>query len=327
MSFEIDLKRGNGSRLQGGGEIPLQGITVISGKSGAGKTSLLRTLAGLEPTANTRIVFDGQNWHAMAPRDRRIGYVFQDDRLFRHLDVEANLKFGATRRNVPQRQIDQVIDALDLSALLKRRVQRLSGGEARRVALGRALASDPQVLFLDEPMVGLDTDRRAEVLPYITRAADQFGLAVLYVSHSQFEKNLLGDWELPIDDGKIGALQDGPARLSLPVTEAGKDQVSFSVGGRSFSLPGAGTVGQLWDIRPGQGSVLTEIDPGRNSAYACLPVVVTACDEEKVTLSIDGQTLTIPGRCNWVSGQQAWLLCPTMRGRFRGPGEKPKTTR
>ena len=318
LSFDIDLQRRNGSRLQGRGEIPLNGITVISGKSGAGKTSLLRVLAGLEPNANTKLSFDGDDWSSRPTQDRRIGYVFQDDRLFRHLDVAGNLAFGAKRRNVPKAQVDQVIEALDLSDLLNRRVQRLSGGEARRVALARALASDPQVLFLDEPMVGLDMDRRAEVLPYITRAADQFGLAVLYVSHSLFEKNLLGDWELPVADGQIGALQDGPARLTLPVVAAGTDTVTFEVGGRQFSLPGQGHVGQIWDIRPGQGSVLTETDPGRNSAFACLPVEISACDGETATLAVGGQSLAIPGRCNWTAGQKAWLLCPTMRGRFRG---------
>ncbi len=319
LSFDLRLEL-PGFTLQGAAEIPLRGITVISGPSGSGKTTLLRALAGLEPAARGHVRFGGRDWTQLPPEKRQVGFVFQDGRLFRHMNVERNIRYGARRRATPESELREVIRALDLEGMLARKPASLSGGEARRVALARALASRPRVLFLDEPMVGLDPERRGEVLPYITRAADEFGLAVLYVSHSQFEKGLLADRELPVSGGRIGAMRDGPARLELPVAEAGGGQVVFRVGGERLALPGEGEVGQLWELRPGHGSILAGAHPGATTAAAVLPVEAAGRDEapRRVRVRIAGQEFSVPGERDYAPGEKLWLICPRLRGRWRG---------
>ncbi len=319
LSFDLALDL-PGFALRAAAEIPLQGITVISGVSGSGKTTLLRALAGLEPKSCGWVRFGGEDWTGKPPQARQVGFVFQDARLFRHLSVERNLRYGAARRGTPEPVLQEVIEALDLVPLLARRTMALSGGEARRVALGRALACQPRILFLDEPMVGLDPARRAEVLPYITRAVDQFGLSVLYVSHSQFEMALLADRVYLIAEGRLGPLQLGPPRFSAPVIGAGDGMVRFEIDGHDFCLPGNGAPGEKWEIRPGHGCILSAEHPGRNSAAAVLPVICTGFDRERLLARIEvaGQVLEIEAAEPFPERQQAWLICPRLRARKRG---------
>lgn len=318
LSFNLSLQRG-GFTLQGVADIPLHGITGIAGPSGSGKTTLLRALAGLEPNAIGTVKFGTEDWSNRPAKDRDVGFVFQDMRLFRHLDVAGNLSYGAKRRQAPSGSLSDVIDALDLAPLLTRNVASLSGGEARRVALGRALASAPKVLFLDEPMVGLDTNRRAEILPYITRAVDGFGLSVLYVSHSQFEMNLLADRILPIHAGQIGQLQTGPPRFELPIVATSDGQITFAVQEHRFSLSGNGTVGDNWELRLGNGCVLVNDHPGENSALAVLPITFCAFDPAtaKAVIEIAGTQLEIACNHPFKTGASLWLICPGIRARKR----------
>ncbi len=190
--------------------LPGEGITVLFGASGSGKTSLLRCVAGLERPLNARIVVDQEVWQdnqqrVFKPTHRRpLGYVFQEASLFDHLDVQGNLGFGVKRR--PSAQSKQVlaaaIELLGIGALLQRRPAELSGGERQRVAIARALATSPRLLLLDEPMASLDQARRDEVLPWLERLHDELRLPMLYVTHSANELQRLADHVVVMEQGK-----------------------------------------------------------------------------------------------------------------------------
>ncbi|MEM8685777.1 MAG: molybdenum ABC transporter ATP-binding protein [Pseudomonadota bacterium] len=199
--------------------ISLTGITALFGPSGSGKSTLLRILAGLEQRAKGRVVFNGTVWGdsesgVFLPAHRRpVGLVFQDGRLFPHLTVEGNLNYALSRSPEDQRPIrfDQVVQALDLSALLERRPEGLSGGERQRVALGRTVLSQPALLLLDEPLSALDVRRKGELLPFIEKVPDVFGIPAIFVSHAVDEVARLADQAIILVDGKVtlrGALPD-----------------------------------------------------------------------------------------------------------------------
>jgi len=164
-------------------------VTALFGPSGAGKTTLLECLSGLlRPTGGAirlagETLFDAAAGRDVPPERRRIGYVFQEARLFPHLDVRANLRYGH-RADAPAPRADDVIDLLELRDLLPRRPRSLSGGEARRVAIGRALLSSPRLLLLDEPLAGLDEARKGSVLALLARIRTELRVPMLFVSHS-----------------------------------------------------------------------------------------------------------------------------------------------
>lgn len=169
-------------------------VVAIVGPSGCGKTSLLHAVAGLLRPAGGHIAIGGERLFDAGRRidvpthRRRIGYVFQDARLFPHLDVRHNLLFALREAGGPARfEFDAIVDLLALAPLLSRRTTALSGGEAQRVALGRALLAQPARLLLDEPLAALDRARRDELLPYLQRVRDDSGLPMLYVSHAADE--------------------------------------------------------------------------------------------------------------------------------------------
>jgi molybdate transport system ATP-binding protein len=180
--FELDVSH----------RFALDGITALFGPSGCGKSTLLRIIAGLEEKAGGRIAFGGEVWLDTAsrifvpPHLRGVGYVFQDARLFPHLSVEGNLRYAARRSAGIDHRIafDDVVAALDLGPLLSRRTGALSGGERQRVAMGRTLLARPRLLLMDEPLAALDIQRKAEILPYIERLPERFGVAVIYVTHA-----------------------------------------------------------------------------------------------------------------------------------------------
>lgn len=175
---------------------PAPALVALFGVSGSGKTSLIQAVAGLRRPDEGRIALDGEALFDAAsgidiPAERRrLGYVFQDARLFPHLDVRGNLIYGLRRSRTPTRiGFDDVVALLGLAPLLARRPRGLSGGERQRVALGRALLAQPRMLLLDEPLAALDAPRREEVLPYLERLRDHWQLPMLYVSH-QFDEVL-----------------------------------------------------------------------------------------------------------------------------------------
>jgi molybdate transport system ATP-binding protein len=177
-------------------ELPTPGVAALFGPSGCGKTVTANIIAGLVEADRGRVLlddtvlFDSQRHVNVAAERRRIGYVFQDAKLFPHLNVAANLRY-AERRAVGRRYVsfDVVASLLNLESLMPRRTHQLSGGERQRVAIGRALLSQPQLLLLDEPLASLDRARREEVLPYLESLRDQLAIPMVYVSH-QFDEIL-----------------------------------------------------------------------------------------------------------------------------------------
>lgn len=199
------------------------GVTALFGRSGAGKTTVVQAVAGLIQPDSGRIVADGTvltDTDArifLPPHLRRIGYVFQDARLFPHLTVRQNLLYG--RWFAPERDgvsFDRIVGMLDIGPLLHRRPGALSGGERQRVALGRAILSSPRLLLMDEPLAALDEGRKAEVLPYLERLRDEVALPILYVSHSMAEVARLATTVVLIEGGRVTAAGPAPAILSDP---------------------------------------------------------------------------------------------------------------
>jgi molybdate transport system ATP-binding protein len=188
-----------------------QGVTVLFGPSGAGKSSVLAAVAGaLRPDAGRialdgRVLFDAAAGVNLPMERRRIGWVFQDARLFPHLSVAANLRYGLKRAPPGPIRFDEVVEVLGVGHLLDRRPRALSGGERQRVGLGRALLSQPSLLLMDEPLAALDAPRRAEILPFFHRIRSSFGVPILYVTHSLAEAVQLGDRMAVMREGRVTA--------------------------------------------------------------------------------------------------------------------------
>lgn len=192
LSLDFELRRGDYQRHVQVEETAR--VVALVGPSGAGKTSVLNAIAGLVRPQSGRIAIDGRvlfDSNAridLPPHRRQVGYVFQDARLFPHLDVRDNLRYGRHGRAAGERfGFDDIVALLGIEALLARRPRHLSGGEAQRVAIGRALLSQPALLLLDEPLSALDRARREELIPYLQRVRDETRLPMLYVSHREDE--------------------------------------------------------------------------------------------------------------------------------------------
>jgi molybdate transport system ATP-binding protein len=211
-------------------EAPTPGVVALFGPSGSGKSSTALAAAGLWRPGWCRVAVDGTVladtgrgvW--VAPERRRLGVVFQDARLFPHLSVAGNLRYGLRRavRRAPSGSVgfETVVDLLGLGALLRRRPATLSGGERQRVAIGRALLAQPRLLVMDEPLASLDAARRAEILPYLARLRDALALPILYVTHALDELARLADTVVLLDAGRV--VDTGPVaaiatRADLPL--------------------------------------------------------------------------------------------------------------
>ncbi|MFK7876220.1 MAG: molybdenum ABC transporter ATP-binding protein [Paracoccaceae bacterium] len=310
--FDIDIT------LSGG-----PGVTALFGPSGSGKTTVIRALAGTlkaqsgSARLQDRTLFDSATGLHLPCAKRRIGYVFQDGRLFPHLNVAENLSFSAPYRKGPAQKADTLIDLLGLKKLLKRRPKTLSGGEIQRVALARALLSNPDMLLMDEPLAALDGPRKDDILPYLDRLKSETQIPILYVTHSVEEMARLADQVALIANGRIliqgpvfDILASAEAIPLIGVREAGsilrvivenhtQDGLShMRLGTERLELPHV-------NARPGthlrlrilaQDIILATQKPQGLSARNILPVTVTHIDQGRgpgvaVTLKIADQTL------------------------------------
>ena len=187
------------------------GVTALYGPSGSGKTTIVNMIAGLVTPDRGRIAFDHTVLFDRAARinvpvhRRRVGYVFQEGRLFPHLSVAQNLDYGRWMLGLPPdaAERERVVTLLDIGHLLKRRPGRLSGGERQRIAVGRALLSKPRLLLLDEPLASLDRARKLEILPYLVQLRDEAKVPMIYVSHQAGEILRLASQVVRIDDGRV----------------------------------------------------------------------------------------------------------------------------
>lgn len=276
------------------------GVTAIFGRSGSGKTTLVNAVAGLLRPDQGQIAVNGRKlFNAGAvdlpPQRRRVGYVFQDARLFPHMSVAKNLTYGGSYDQ------DRIISILGLEGLLDRRPAGLSGGEKQRVALGRALMSDPQLLLLDEPLAALDAPRKAEILPYLEQLRDTVQVPMIYVSHDVSEVARLATTLVLLDQGQVAAIGPVEEVLSRPaavpllgvrdagavltakvagrILDDGLTELAFA-GGR-IMLPGHfGALGQQVRLRiPAQDVILSRQAPEGISALNVLPVTISALEQ------------------------------------------------
>ena len=321
LDFSLTLSRGDLFTLEVAESIPLDGITAVVGPSGGGKTTLLRTLAGLERAPGADVRFRGEVWDGpgmyLPPEARRVGYVFQNNTLFPHLSVAGNIRYGARRREV--RSYDAIVEALDLGALMNRSVIGLSGGETRRVALARCLASNPGILFLDEPLAGLDGARKSEMLPYIGRAVAEAQVPSIYVTHSMDEVTALADRVLGLSGGRLTGWRTPPARLMATVTAVNDGVMRVAIDGADsadglgsrqgaeLTLPLIAGVGERVGLGlPIESVLLSAQDPGRSDALATLPATVTQSDGG-LSLDVFGQSLMLPKAGPYAIGSVLWL--------------------
>lgn len=306
MSLEVEIKHCFGDFTLQVGFTAGPGITALFGRSGAGKTTVINAVAGLLRPDAGRITLEGKvlfdsasNLHQPAAA-RRLGYVFQDARLFPHLSVQDNLTFGV--RYAPQDALgpglQDVTTLLGLEGLLTRAPRTLSGGEKQRVALGRALLSKPAMLLMDEPLASLDGPRKQEILPYLERLRDgPLGLPILYVSHAVDEIARLADTLVLLKDGAVQAqgplydvMADPAAVPLLGVREAGaviEAEVtghsddglsSLRFSGGVLELPGVqASVGTKVRLRVLAQDVILSLKPPEGlSSINVLPVTVEA---------------------------------------------------
>ncbi len=190
------------------------GVTVLFGRSGSGKTTVVNAVAGLltpdvgRVATDDWVLLDTTQRIRLKPHHRRLGYIFQEGRLFPHLTVKQNLAYGAwfAPRHAPREDMSHVVEMLGIGPLLNRRPGALSGGEKQRVAIGRALLAAPRLILADEPLAALDDARKAEILPYFERLRDEVSVPILYVSHSASEVARLATTVVALRDGQVAAV-------------------------------------------------------------------------------------------------------------------------
>lgn len=198
-------------KLKASFEVPGSGITALFGRSGCGKTTTLRWIAGLEKSYHGYLCVNGDVWQDseknifLPTHKRQVGYVFQEPGLFSHLSVKNNLLFAFKRRNTPGtlKEFNDVVDCLGIRKLLLRSTLTLSGGEKQRVAMARALLAKPKFLLLDEPLAALDQQSKLEILPYLELLKSESNIPILYISHSSKEVFRLCDHLVELDHGNV----------------------------------------------------------------------------------------------------------------------------
>lgn len=234
LQIKACLQRGDFT-LDVDAQWPLDGVTALFGRSGCGKTTLLRIIAGLEKVGAAQVMFADTPWqsaqHFERIEQRRIGLVFQEASLLPHLSVTGNLLYGYKRTPEALRRLqpEAVISMLGLGNLLDRGVSQLSGGQAQRVALGRALLSSPQLLLLDEPLAALDTQTKREIMPFLSRLARESHVPIVLITHSPEEVQRLADRVVFMRDGAIDEICDLQQAMARPDSPLFADEGPASV--------------------------------------------------------------------------------------------------
>lgn len=294
----------SGFSLDVDADIPMRGITGVFGESGAGKTALLRCIAGLERGASGRLVIADEVWQddrvSRPVHDREIGYVFQEPRLFAHLSVRQNIEYGQRRGRREDVGFDEAVELLGLRDLLERRVDTLSGGEAQRVAIARALLRSPRVMLMDEPIAALDRARRDEILPFLDRLHSALSIPVIYVSHSIEEVIRLCDYLLVMERGRIiaaGDIQEVLLRADLPLLggeeagaiiqasviecDAGDGLTKIAFDGIEMWVPGIYETGAQLRLRVRANDVsLSREDTGASTVLNVLPATIESIRDD-----------------------------------------------
>ena len=223
MSIEVAVSHRQGDFALDVGFETRERVVALFGPSGSGKTTVLNVIAGLIGPAHGRVVVDDRRLLDtdagvfVPPHKRRIGYVFQESRLFPHLSVRRNLAYGRWFTARPERWsgFDEIVGLLGIGDLLDRRPQTLSGGEKQRVAIGRALLASPRLLLMDEPLASLDETRKRETLPYIERLRDELSIPIVYVSHSLAEVERLATHIVRLEAGRLAPAVPAGATASV----------------------------------------------------------------------------------------------------------------
>jgi len=227
-------------------EVPAEGVTGLFGPSGCGKTTILRCLAGLTRLKGGFLSVEGDVWQDgnvfLPPHRRPIGYVFQEPRLFPHLSVMENLRYGMKRSLEVRAELnlDRVVALVGIGSLLNRAPDKLSGGEKQRIAVARALLSQPRLLLMDEPLSALDRDSRGEILPYLEALHRQLELPIVYVTHDFSELERLADHLVLLEKGKVlaaGALAALVTDLSLPIARQPDAAAALTVSVGRYDAP------------------------------------------------------------------------------------------
>jgi molybdate transport system ATP-binding protein len=286
-------KHRDGFELDAAFETTGAGVVALFGRSGCGKTTLIDILAGLlapdvgSVSLDDHRLVDTARDIDLPPERRRIGYVFQDARLFPHLSVAGNLCYGLKRAANRRIAYDEVVSLLGLGSLLARRPHQLSGGERQRVAIGRALLAQPRLLLLDEPLASLDAARRDEVLPYLERLRDAFAMPMVYVSHQFDEVLRLATHVVLMDHGRVLVSGD-LATVSLdPALRAivGADAIGAVLDGE---VTGRDAASGLAQVRIGSGTLRVTVDrpPGSRLRVRLLARDLILALEEPRGLSV-----------------------------------------
>lgn len=239
MSLEVDIRHRLGAFSIDAAFSANKGVTALFGRSGSGKTSLINIIAGLMRPQSGRlafngdVLFEGDNRVFVPAHRRRFGYVFQEARLFPHLSVRHNLGYGRwfARHSQDGADFNRIVDLLGVKALLDRAPSNLSGGEKQRVAIGRALLSNPRLLLMDEPMAALDEERKAEILPYLERLRDEADIPIIYVSHSVAEVARLATKVIILENGRVSASGDAATILSQPSSTISRREAGAVIDG------------------------------------------------------------------------------------------------
>jgi molybdate transport system ATP-binding protein len=191
-------------------ELPA-GVTILFGPSGAGKSTLLDCIAGLVQPDNGRIaigervVFDAERGIDVAPQYRHVAYLFQSLALFPHMTVEENVRYGLAHMPPVERKMRAagILQSFRVDRLAARRPEEISGGEKQRVALARSLVTEPRVLLLDEPLIGLDAELKSAIVDDLRAWNAAKKIPILYVTHSRDEVDALGERVIALDGGKV----------------------------------------------------------------------------------------------------------------------------